>query len=92
MDHTTLYLCVEGIERALDLLDTANTLGGILIVVSDGEENQRPFISDVFTRVSRFCGNHGNQNMLKARQWLDTYFNYDINSHNVFSLQIYGAF
>ena len=45
-------MSVVGIALALTMLDTANTHGGILIVVSDGEENRDPTISDVYQRVS----------------------------------------
>ena len=43
---------VEGITRALDLLEAANIQGGILIVVSDGNENRDPRIPDTYERVS----------------------------------------
>ena len=47
-----LYIAIEGIEEALALLDRGGgTVGGTIIVVSDGEENRAPYIEDVWDAV-----------------------------------------
>ena len=49
-------LCfVSGIKEAMGLLEDASIHGGILIVVSDGQEHKGPYIRDVYQEVKFVC-------------------------------------
>ena len=53
MLQCAVWLWLKGIREGIEVLkrDSDGTTGGTLIVVSDGQENRRPFIEDVFDEV-----------------------------------------